>query len=74
VEAWSNQRGEKIGETLNDIRVNSELLEKLMGWMLGAEATLIMQDQQPIPDNVPIIEQLLQDHLVCVSLLKIVTE
>ena len=35
-----------------------------MGWLTGAEASLIAQDQQPVPDNIPIIEQLLCDHQV----------
>ena len=40
------------------------MLDELMAWLTGAEASLIAQDQQPVPDNIPIIEQLLCDHQV----------
>ena len=61
---WGEQRGRKIGEALDDIRGKSALLDNLMAWMEGAEATLVTQEKQPLPDNVPIIEQLLHDHQV----------
>ncbi len=33
-----------------------------MKWLNGAETTLMQQGSQPIPENIPIIEQLLHDH------------
>lgn len=49
-------------EVLGEMRRNESVIDQLMAWMTGAEASLIAQDQQPIPDNVPIIEQLIHDH------------
>ena len=37
-------------------------MDQLMAWLSGAEASLVSQEQVPVPDNVPIIEQLLHDH------------
>ena len=62
VSAWSGQRGQKLDEALGQIRSASALLDELMGWLTGAEATLTAQDLQPIPENIPIIEQLIHDH------------
>ncbi len=64
VAAWAHQREQKLNDALTDLKSNEALLAELMAWMLGAEATLTAQGSQPIPDNVPIIEQLLHDHAV----------
>lgn len=65
VTSWANQRGEKIGHALNDIHANSELLDNLTAWLTSAENALAGKDQQQLPENIPIVEQLLQDHQVC---------
>ncbi len=64
VSAWANQREQKLKEALSVLRANSNLLDELMGWLTGAEASLAAQDQVSIPDNLPIVEQLLCDHQV----------
>jgi len=40
------------------------MLDQLMGWLTAAEANLIAQSREILPDNLPIIEQLFQDHQV----------
>ena len=62
VSQWAHQRESKLSEALSEIRQNQSLIDQLMAWLTGAEASLIAQDHQPIPDNLPIIEQLLHDH------------
>ena len=46
------------------MQASNALLDELLAWLMGAEATLTAQQQQPVPDNIPIIEQLLHDHQV----------
>jgi len=41
------------------------MLDQLMGWLTAAEANLGAQAREILPDNLPIIEQLFQDHQVC---------
>jgi len=40
------------------------LLDQLIGWLTAAEANLSAQSHEILPDNLPIIEQLLHDHQV----------
>jgi len=65
VTSWSDQRGRKIEAALNELRANATMLDQLMGWLTAAEANLGAQARELLPDNLPIIEQLLQDHQVC---------
>lgn len=62
VTAWATQRERKIGDNLSSLKDQANLLEQLMAWLTGAEASLLAQDAQDIPDNIPIIDQLLHDH------------
>ncbi len=38
------------------------LIDELMTWLHGAESNLVQQGSAVIPDNIPIVEQLLHDH------------
>jgi hypothetical protein len=62
VSQWALKRETKLSDALNEMRRDESLIEQLLAWLTGAEASLIAQGQQPIPDNVPIIEQLIHDH------------
>ena len=62
VSGWAQSHEQKLRDALEALRHQESLLEQLMAWLTGAEASLAAQDQVPIPDNIPIIEQLLHDH------------
>ena len=64
VVAFANQRESMLTKSLTDLRVNEALLEELLQWLLGACGQLQALDAKPVPDNIPIIEQLLHDHAV----------
>jgi len=64
VTTWSGQRRHKIDTALSELRANASLLDQLMGWLTAAEANLGAQAREVLPDNLPIIEQLFQDHQV----------
>lgn len=65
--AFANQRENMLTGSLTDLRQNEALLEELLQWLLGAGAQLQALDAKPVPDNIPIIEQLLHDHAVSIN-------
>lgn len=70
VTAWAKQRESKLEEGLDGVRANNALLDDLMSWITNVESSLLTQEQQPVPNNVPIIEQLLHDHQVGLQTVK----
>ncbi|OWF34915.1 Dystonin [Mizuhopecten yessoensis] len=56
------QRGRKLAEGLAVLRRNNALLDELVAWLNGAEGTLTGLDQEPIPGDLQVIQDLLQDH------------
>ena len=62
VSNWAQSHERKLREAFDKLRHQEALLDQLMAWLSGAEASLVSQEQVPVPDNVPIIEQLLHDH------------
>ena len=62
VTSWASSRENKMMDNLDTMRNQANLVEQLMAWLTGAEASLLAQEAQPIPENIPILEQLLHDH------------
>ncbi len=60
----SDQRQERLSEALQNLKTNAELLENLLSWLEGAENTLQLRDSKPVPDDIPLIQQLLDEHQV----------
>lgn len=56
------ERTQKLDEALSVCRENENMLDELLAWLQGAEATLTALEQKSIPSNLEIVEQLLQDH------------
>lgn len=46
------------------MRRNNAILDDLLAWLNGAEATLMGLDQEPIPGDIQVIMDLLKDHQV----------
>lgn len=38
------------------------LLEELLAWLLGLENRLLNLESEPLPDEIPIIEKLIEEH------------
>jgi hypothetical protein len=53
-----------LAEGLSTVRANTRLLDDLLGWLTGAESTLINVDQEPIPGDIQVINDLIKDHQV----------
>lgn len=64
VKNLSSQRRKRLRDSLDVSQSNAHLLDELTKWMSEMEATLKTGSQKPIPENIPIVEQLLQDHAV----------
>ena len=64
ITTWSDERGRKLEAALSEVRANAAMLDQLIVWLTAAEANLGAQARELLPDNLPIIEQLFQDHQV----------
>ena len=60
--AWANHREQKLGSALDSAKANEDLIGDLHSWLSNAETRLGQQEAESMPDEVPIIEQLLEDH------------
>lgn len=64
VKNLSSQRRKRLRDSLEVSQSNAHLLDELTQWLGEMETTLKSGSQKPIPENIPIVEQLLQDHAV----------
>ena len=53
-----------MAEGLSTVRTNTRLLDALLGWLTNAESRLINVDQEPIPGDIQVINDLIKDHQV----------
>lgn len=59
------QKSKKLKDSLEAARAVSRQLDSLIDWIKHMETFLSTQNTQLIPENLPIVEQLLQTHIVC---------
>ncbi|XP_035231691.1 microtubule-actin cross-linking factor 1-like isoform X1 [Stegodyphus dumicola] len=62
VSLWAKQREQRLNDHLRSLRDILDLLEELLKWLIGAEATLTALEAEPLPDEIPVLEQLIVDH------------
>jgi len=62
VASWALQRNEKLEEHLRQLKELLALLDELMQWLIGKEQTLVHLEQEPLPDDLEIIQELLVEH------------
>eukprot|EP00057_Strongylocentrotus_purpuratus_P020675 XP_011675149.1 PREDICTED: microtubule-actin cross-linking factor 1 isoform X2 [Strongylocentrotus purpuratus] len=62
VMALSDQKSDRLDETLDNLAENAELLEKLMDWLNKSEHVLQDRDSKPTPEDVDRIQALLKEH------------
>merc|ERR1719410_1056731 len=62
VASWALQRSEKLEEHLRQLKELIALLDELMQWLIGKEQTLVTLEQEPLPDDLEIIRQLIGEH------------
>merc|ERR1719229_2190592 len=62
VESWALQRQEKLEEHLRQLQELLALLDELMQWLIGKEQHLTVLEQEPLPDDLEIIRELIVEH------------
>ena len=66
VKNLAEQKSKKLKDSLESARAVSRQLDSLTDWLKHMETFLSTQNTQLIPENLPIVEQLLQTHVVCI--------
>lgn len=64
VKNMSVQRNNRLKNGLEVAKVTSKQIERLMDWIENVAGILSGQNSQPVPENLPIVEQMLQTHMV----------
>ncbi|XP_015906702.2 microtubule-actin cross-linking factor 1, isoforms 1/2/3/4 isoform X2 [Parasteatoda tepidariorum] len=64
VSLWAKQREQRLNDHLRSLRDILDLLEELLNWLISAENTLTTLEAEPLPDEIPVLEQLIADHQV----------
>ena len=60
----AEQKRKKLRDSLDAARATARQLDSLVDWLKHMDAFLSTQNSQLIPENLPIVEQLLQTHVV----------
>ncbi|RNA25514.1 microtubule-actin cross-linking factor isoforms 1 2 3 5-like [Brachionus plicatilis] len=63
IQRLSNEKSLFLSETLENVKKNDNLLNEILVWLQGAEATLTALDQKPLSNNLELVDQLLKDHV-----------
>lgn len=56
------QRQGKLQEHLRSLQDLDSLLEELLAWLQRLESQLIALEAEPLPDDIPTIERLIEEH------------
>merc|ERR1740116_460853 len=62
VASWALQRMEKLEDHLKQLQDLLALLDELMQWLIGKEQNLVQLEQEPLPDDLEIIRELIVEH------------
>ncbi|XP_031629814.1 dystonin isoform X15 [Contarinia nasturtii] len=62
VSQWAISRENKLKGHLQTLRDLDDSIEELLAWLTGLEATLLNLEREPLPDEIPAVEQLIADH------------
>merc|ERR1719273_2313158 len=62
VASWALQRYEKLQDHLKELKDLLALLDELMQWLIGKENTLVELEAEPLPDDLAVIQTLIEDH------------
>merc|ERR1719361_2609493 len=62
VASWALQRQERLEDHKRQLQELLALLDELMQWLIGKEQTLTTLEQEPLPDDLEIIRELIVEH------------
>ncbi|KAM6973819.1 microtubule-actin cross-linking factor 1 [Tautogolabrus adspersus] len=59
---WAKQHEQRLETALTEVLNNANLLEELLSWLQWAETTLVQQDTEPLPQDIPQLKTLITEH------------
>ncbi|XP_075166799.1 dystonin-like protein short stop isoform X14 [Haematobia irritans] len=62
VKQWAINREAKLEQHLQSLKDLDETIEELLAWLSGLEATLLNLERESLPDEIPPLEKLIEDH------------
>merc|ERR550532_2284259 len=62
VASWALQRQERLEDHKRQLQELLALLDELMQWLIGKEQHLTVLEQEPLPDDLEIIRELIVEH------------
>jgi len=66
----AKQKEQRLKDHLNSLRNTLDVLEELLEWVRKAEAKLLKAEAEPLPDDVPTIQRLIDEHQVFIDELR----
>ncbi|XP_065369766.1 uncharacterized protein shot isoform X4 [Calliphora vicina] len=62
VKQWAINRETKLEQHLQSLKDLDDCIEELLAWLSGLEATLLNLERESLPDEIPPLEKLIEDH------------
>ncbi|KAM7341558.1 dystonin-like protein short stop isoform 44-T47 [Cochliomyia hominivorax] len=62
VKQWAINREAKLEQHLQSLKDLDDCIEELLAWLGGLEATLLNLERESLPDEIPPLEKLIEDH------------
>ncbi|XP_075703778.1 microtubule-actin cross-linking factor 1, isoforms 6/7-like isoform X2 [Rhinoderma darwinii] len=64
VTSWAQQQGERIQAQIQSLATEREEVARLMDWITAAEEALTLRDQEPLPEEMAALEEVVAQHSV----------
>ncbi|XP_069477977.1 microtubule-actin cross-linking factor 1, isoforms 6/7-like [Ambystoma mexicanum] len=64
---WAQQQGERIQSHSLSLATEREEIARLLDWITAAEESLSLRDQEPLPEKMEPLEELVSQHTVFVA-------
>ncbi|KAM4028133.1 microtubule-actin cross-linking factor 1, isoforms 6/7-like isoform 2-T4 [Anomaloglossus baeobatrachus] len=64
VTSWARQQGERIQAQIQSLAAEREEVARLMDWITAAEEALSLRDQEPLPEEMAALQELIAQHSV----------
>lgn len=67
VRMWAKQQLQRIQSTLSALETEREELQQLLHWIFSAEEFLNAKEQEPLPEDIELTSELINQHTVLMS-------
>ncbi|XP_069813003.1 microtubule-actin cross-linking factor 1, isoforms 6/7-like [Dendropsophus ebraccatus] len=64
VTSWAQQQGARIQAHIQSVAAEQEEVARLMDWITAAEEALTLRDQEPAPEEMAALEEVIAQHTV----------